>query len=161
MIGKLPVLGFAIVTALSGTALANENCDPPRPTAAPVGYGGYRTAPPVTRVDYGRAQLDLRYADQNRDGRVTLNEAMDSGRQTFRRTDRDNNWVLTRYEMGRGDVRRDDRNNDGRVTVNEYQRAVRARFASLDTNRDGVLGRRELGFAQAGPNRSAGWWTHR
>jgi hypothetical protein len=116
----------------------------------------------VTVIDYsGRAQVDLRYADLNRDGWVTMAEAIDSGRHVFRQSDRDNDRVLTRYELGRPGVRRDDRNNDGRVTMNEYQRAVRARFASLDTNRDGVLARYELGLEPRRGTRSAGWWSQR
>jgi EF hand len=193
MIGKLSLLGFTLVTALSGTALAHENCDPGRghagpashnpggytpagygpagygPAAySPAGYGpagygpanrgGYRPAPPVEYS--GRVQVDLRYSDLNRDGWVTMDEALDSGRQVFRQNDRNNDRVLTRYELGR-DVRRDDRNNDGRVTLQEYQRDVHARFASLDTNRDGVLARYELGLEPPRPTRSAGWWSHR
>src|SRR5438132_787894 len=112
MIGKLPVLGFTLVTALSGTALAHENCDPGRGPAGPASYtpagyspagygpagrgpsgrGGYRPAPaPVRPVEYsGRAQVDLRYSDLNRDGWVTMQEAMDSGRHVFRQNDRNN-----------------------------------------------------------------------
>ena len=173
MIGKLPVLGFALVTALSSQALARE----PHPSQRGPGaygndygnrgnYGG--------RGDYGRdgrggwraehsaqAEVDLRYADLNRDGWVTMQEALDSGRQVFHRNDRNNDRVLTRHELGRPGVRNEDRNDDGRVTMHEHQRNLRAQFARLDTNRDGFLARYELGLERPRPNRSVGWWNYR
>src|SRR5262245_53888073 len=101
MIGKLPVLGFSLVTAVSSQALAHE----PHGSWQQHRHDGY--APAV-------AQVDLRYSDLNRDGVVTMQEALESGRQVFRRQDRDNNWVLTRHEAGGPGFRSDDRNNDGR-----------------------------------------------
>jgi hypothetical protein len=173
MIGKLPLLGFSLATAVSSTALAHENCDrshdhaSPTSYGSPAGYGGpghgaYGRPPaPPAYVESQRTEVDLRYADLNRDGWVTMQEALDSGRQMFRRNDRDNDRVLTRYELGRPSLRHDDRNNDGRVSMYEYQGAVRARFASLDTNRDGVLARYELGLEPRRATRSAGWWQYR
>lgn len=172
MIGKLSVLGFSLVTALSGSALAHEPYETSRGPShrhagpGPAGYGrpgpaGYG-APGYSNVDYSsRVQVDLRYADLNRDGWVTMQEALDSGRQVFRRTDRNNDRVLSRWEMGGPQARRGDRNQDGRVTMHEYQRNVRARFASLDTNRDGYLARHELGLEPQRGSRSAGWWRGR
>src|SRR5690606_18257842 len=93
-----------------------------------------------------RASLDLRYADLDRNSWVSMEEALDSGRQVFRRNDRNNDRVLTRYEVGWRGVRHDDGNNDGRVSMREHQRSVRTQFASLDTNRDGYLARYELGL---------------
>jgi len=144
MIGKLPVLGFALVTAVSSQALAHES------------HGSWqhrqgRHAPAV-------AEVDLRYADHDRDGRVTMQEALSSGRQVFRRQDRDNNQVITRREAAGAGFNRDDRNNDGRVSMREYQRSVRAEFARRDTNRDGILARYELGQGRPGASRAAGWW---
>jgi EF hand domain-containing protein len=179
MIGKLSVLGFSLVTALSGSALAHDPHDTSHGHghAGPGGYGpaghgrqgpasygggGYRPAGPEPHVGYSsRIEVDLRYADLNRDGWVTMQEALDSGRQVFRRNDRNNDLVLSRWETGDGRVRRGDRNNDGRVTMHEYQRNVRARFASLDTNRDGFLARYELGLEPQRGSRSAGWWRGR
>jgi hypothetical protein len=178
MIGKLSVLGFSLVTALSGSALAHEPHDTSRgpsrghsgpgghhgrPGPANYGGGGYGpAAPAVNHVDYSsRIEVDLRYADLNRDGWVTMEEALDSGRQVFRRNDRNNDRVLSRWETGGTRVGRGDRNQDGRVTVHEYQRNVRARFASLDTNRDGFLARYELGLEPQRGSRSAGWWHSR
>ena len=159
MIGKLPVLGFAIVTAISGTALAHDQHGQHGSHRHQGGYhpgGGYQGG----QRSYGRGleEVDLRYADLNRDGLVTMNEALDSGRQLFRRQDRDNNRVLSRREVGRGGFDRGDRNDDGRVSMREYQRAVRAQFARLDTNRDGYLARHELGYGRRWGSRSAGWW---
>jgi Ca2+-binding EF-hand superfamily protein len=143
MIGKLPVLGFSLVTAISSQALAHESHDSRQ--HRPSSY-----APATT-------QVDLRGADLNRDGRVTMQEALDSGRQVFRRHDRDNNHMLTRREVSGPSFRQDDRNNDGRVSMREYQRTVRAQFASLDSNRDGYLARYELGYRRPGMSRPAGW----
>jgi hypothetical protein len=195
MIGKLPVLGFSLVTALSGSALARD-CDNDHTPAgygygAPAGYGygvpagygygtpagyghggghghdngyghgGYRApvpAPP-THVDWSaRAAADLRYSDLNRDGIVSLQEALDHGRYEFQRNDRDRNRVLTRHEVERPDLYRSDWNRDGRVTIREYQDAVRTQFARFDRNRDGFLARYELGGEPERPQRSAGWW---
>jgi hypothetical protein len=175
---KLPVLGFALVTALSGTALAHE---PHHSNGAPTGYhpaahghgnangygngygrgnGGYgRGGPAVSRGGYAQTPaVDLRYADLNRDGLVSLNEALDSGRQVFHRYDRDNNRVLTGREVARPEIAQDDRDRDGRLSMREHQRAVRAQFASIDRNRDGYLARYELGGEGPRGRRSAGWW---
>jgi hypothetical protein len=174
MIGKLSVLGFTLVTALSGSALAHEPYDTSRGPShghpgpgghgrpGPANYGGgYRPAPPAV-THASRVEVDLRYADLNRDGWVTMQEALDSSRQVFRRNDRNNDRVLSRWEAGGTRVvRHGDRNQDGRVTMNEYQRNVRARFASLDTNRDGFLARHELGLEPQRGSRSAGWWRNR
>jgi hypothetical protein len=148
MIGKIPVLGFALVTAMSGTALAHE---PHASHDRQGGYGSYRggyAAP---------AAVDLRRADLNRNGFVTMQEALASGRRLFRRQDRDDNWALTRRELRRPWLRHGDRNDDGRVSMREYQRAVRQQFARLDANRDGYLSRRELGGGRPRATRSASW----
>lgn len=176
MIGKLPVLGFAFVTALSSMAMARE---PHYSQRAPGGYdnhggnyggrGGYDGYDGRDRGGRGgwraeqsaQTDVDLRYADLNRDGWVTMQEALDSGRHVFHRSDRNNDRVLTRHEVGRPGLRQEDRNNDGRVTMHEHQRNVRAQFARLDGNRDGFLARYELGLERPRPNRSVGWWNHR
>jgi hypothetical protein len=152
MIGKLSVLGFSLVTAMASTALAHDQHGSGRDHH---GRGDHRAE---HRGDYraAAAEVDLRHADLNRDGYVTMNEALDSGRQVFRRQDRNNDWTLTRHEVGRPALRHD-RNNDGRVSMREYQRRVRAQFARMDTNRDGYLGRRELGDGPPRGARSAGW----
>ena len=152
MIGKLSVLGFSLVTAIASPALAHDHHDSGRDRHGRADHrgdyrGDYRAAP---------AEVDLRHADLNRDGYVTMQEALDSGRQVFRRQDRNNDWTLTRHELGRPALRNDDRNNDGRVSMREYQGRVRAQFARLDINRDGYLGRRELGYGPRG-TRPAGW----
>jgi len=164
MMFKLPVLGFALVTALTGTALAHE---PHHTYGGPAGYhpaghhpqqnhagpGAYGRG---ERGGYAQASVDLRYADLNRDGWVSLQEALDSGRQVFHRNDRNNDRQLSRREVGR--VSGDDRNHDGRLSMREHQRAIRAEFASYDRNRDGYLARHELGWSGPRGQRSAGWW---
>ena len=175
MIAKLPTVGFALVTAVSGTALAREPCHSPQ---APVGYGydyGYGTpagygapgyGPPPqhagAHVDFpGGSAIDLRFADLNRDGWVSMQEALDQGRVEFRRSDRDRNRVLTRHEVRRPGFHRRDRNDDGVVTLFEYEDAVRGRFLRLDMDRDGFLARYELGLEPPPAQRSAGWWPFR
>lgn len=148
MIGKLSALGFSLVTAIATPALAHDQHDSRGDRHGRGDHrGDYRAASP---------EVDLRHADLNRDGYVTMNEALDSGRQVFRRQDRNNDWTLTRHEVGRPALRHD-RNNDGRVSMREYQRRVRAQFARMDVNRDGYLGRRELGYGPPRGARSAGW----
>ena len=149
MIGKLSVLGFSLATAIASPALAHDEHDSWRDRQSSRGdhRGDYRAAP---------AEIDLRYADRNRDGYVTMQEALDSGRQVFRRQDRNNDWTLTRHEVGGPVLRHDDRNNDGRVSMREYQHRLRTQFARLDVNRDGYLAPRELGYGPRG-TRPAGW----
>lgn len=163
MIAKLPVLGFALVTAFGSSALAHEGCPdaqhtPPNPAGA---YGGGRPTYHTEARTNWRAD-ELAYSDLNRDGWVTLDEALDHGRREFRREDRDRNRVLTRHELGRGELRRADRNRDGVVTHYEHESALRADFARHDRNRDGVLARYEVAYdgapAPAPAPRRVGWW---
>lgn len=169
MIAKLSALGFTVVTALGGTAAAHENCNDashapasynapgnhapgyhsagdytPYPAYPDAAYPAYPAAPRVDQVEYSGVADDLRQSDFNRDGWVTLAEALDSGRRDFYRSDRDHNRVLTRRELSRRELSREDRNRDGRVTYFEHEGAVRASFARLDANRDGFLGRYEV-----------------
>jgi hypothetical protein len=154
MIGKLSVLGFSLVSAIASPALAHDEHDSWRGRGDHRGdyrghyRGDYRGAPTA---------VDLRYADRNRNGVVSMQEALDSGRQVFRHQDRNNDRALSHREVGGRGLGHDDRNNDGRVSMREYQRAVRAQFASLDVNRDGYLSRRELGFAGPQTTRPARW----
>jgi hypothetical protein len=176
MIAKLPVLGFALVTAVSGTALAHEGCGTPahaswgNHTHAQPAYnaeqrGPARGGPAYNAPAYGNRNrgytAELRRSDIDRDGRVSIGEALDYGRVDFQRTDRDNNRVLTGYEYRqRGEFASEDLNRDGRVTYREHQRGVRSEFARLDRNGDGYLMAYEIdgrGGPQRGWNRSAGW----
>ena len=111
MIWKLPVLGFALATVVSGTALAQAPCDTRQgpasynpasygPGYTPVGYGnggrgnggynngGYNNGGYNNhgnpgyggrgQVDYSMStSVDLRYSDLNRDGWVTIDEALE------------------------------------------------------------------------------------
>jgi hypothetical protein len=161
MITKLAVLGFSLVTALSGTALAHDGYrGAPAPTRydTPARYEApvrYYAAPYAARSAFDAN--DLRRADLNRDGRVTLPEAMVAGRAEFQRTDRDHNGFLTRSELSFESLQRDDRNRDGRVSYAEYQNGVRQVFAQSDFNRDGRVGRGERPSAAPWAARSPGW----
>ena len=97
---------------------------------------------------------DLRRSDLNRDGVVTLAEALQEGRYEFRSSDRDRNRVLTRREVSWGEFAQDDRDRNGVVSYGEHQDSIRRAFHRFDSNRDGVLARYELGQPGA---RGAGW----
>jgi hypothetical protein len=167
MTTKLAVLGFSLITALSGTALAHDGYhgapaptryDAPARHEAPARYGApvrSYTAPYAARSAFDAG--DLRRSDLNRDGRVTLPEAMIAGRSEFQQTDRDHNGVLTARELSFASLRQDDRNRDGRVSYAEYESGVRQVFARSDFNHDGRLGRGEFQSATPWAARSPGW----
>jgi len=175
MFAKISVLGFGLVTALAGQAAAHEHGDSPpaayrapaasAPVYTPMGNpDGYRhNYPPAAddRTGYhadGRAAgelNELRRSDLNRDGWVTLAEAMQYGRRDFRRNDRDQNRMLTRREVAWSDLARDDRDRNGGISYGEHQDAIRRSFYQFDTNRDGLLASYELRQSR-GP-RSATW----
>jgi hypothetical protein len=165
MITKLPVLGFSLMTALSAPALAQAHEECGGKPHAPASYGGPRESGPREsgQRDKGRRSaprdIVLTHSDINRDGWVTLDEALSHGRSAFRRSDRDNNQVLSRREMDRSEISRHDRDRDGRMSFREHQWAVGEHFARLDQNRDGYLTRYELDERSGSPPvRSAGWW---
>jgi hypothetical protein len=165
MITKLPVLGFTLITALSAPALAQAHEECGGKAHAPASHGGPRGAGPAQwgQRDSGRRSaprdIVLTNSDINRDGWVTLDEALSHGRSAFRRSDRDNNQVLSRREMERSEISSHDRDRDGRMSFREHQWAVREHFSRLDRNRDGYLARYELdGRSGSPPVRSAGWW---
>ncbi|HEU4581447.1 MAG TPA: hypothetical protein VFS67_24485 [Polyangiaceae bacterium] len=174
MIAKIPsLLSAALVTAMAGQAAAHDDdgCQDgaraPAPAPAvytPVGYPaaahdhsppGYRGREYGARAYRGGGDVeDLRRSDLNRDGVVTLAEALQEGRHEFVNSDRDRNRVLTRREVSWGNFAHDDRDRNGIVSYGEHQESIRRAFYRFDTNRDGVLARYELG--PAGP-RGAGW----
>jgi hypothetical protein len=170
MIAKLSVLGFSLATAFSGQALAHDDCTDgskaPATYRAPAGYRApqapqrHEARYDGARHDGGRRNdprgdiVDLRQSDLNRDGWVTMDEALQHGRQDFRRTDRDRNRVLTSYELPRRELAQEDQDRNGRISYREHQAAVRWDFARYDANHDGVLARYELTAPYA---RSATW----
>jgi len=159
MTAKLGVLGFSLVMAVSAPALAHEQhgstwrspSHVPQRKASPAPTGARTSWAPERSRD-----ISLQHSDDNRDGWVTLDEALDRGRFDFRRSDRDRNRVLTRREVDHGELARHDRNRDGRMSLWEHQSAVRAHFARLDRNRDGYLARYELD-PRVAPIRRTGW----
>lgn len=171
MIPKLPILGAALVTALAGQASAHEGCPdgvkhsgPPsaRPAPAvasvPVGYrgDGYRGPAGYRGPDYFDDLRELRQSDLNRDGLVTLTEALRHAQREFRQEDRDRNQVLTWREVSQRDLAQEDRNRNGRISRQEREDAIRRSFVRFDRNRDGVLTRHELSPRDG--SRAAGWW---
>jgi hypothetical protein len=148
MIAKFIPVSVALVTAIAGSAAAHDS--------TPVGYPGARHPaeyPPARPPISADARNELRHSDLNRDGWVTLAEALQQGRRDFRYSDRDQNRALTRREVSWGDVAREDRDRNGWISYGEYQDAIRRSFFRLDTNRDGVLASYEL---RRGP-RPDGW----
>lgn len=86
--------------------------------------------------------------DTNKDGKVSLDEAVNGAKERFAKKDQDKNGALTANEIqGRGQRRFEmaDANKDGRVTLAELETQVRAWFQKHDTNKDGVLTRDEFG----------------
>ena len=172
MIAKIPsLLSAAVVTAMAGQAAAHDGdgCrdgdrapttySSPAPTVyTPVGYPagahgypsagppGYPSAgPPGAREYRGGAELqDLRRSDLNRDGVVTLAEALQEGRYEFRSSDHDRNRMLTRREVSWNEFAQDDHDRNGVVSYGEHQDSIRRAFYRFDTNRDGMLARYEL-----------------
>lgn len=176
MIPKLPFLGVALVTALAGQASAHDGCpdgaakhsghaSSPAPAAyvTPVGYhgdgyrgDGHRGGAEGQRGERYREDVrDLRQADFNRDGWVTLTEALRQARREFRQEDRDQNRVLTRREVSQRDLAQDDFDRNGRISYGEREDAIRRSFSRFDRNRDGLLARYELS-ADPG-SRPAAW----
>jgi hypothetical protein len=170
MIAKFFPVSVALVTAIAGSAGAHETGYDNRAGDHAGRYGagqgaaypspaqpGYRADAPSYRADARRVdeRNELRHSDLNRDGWVTLAEALQQGRRGFRYSDRDQNHALSPREVSWGDVAREDRDRDGSISYGEYQDAIRRSFARFDTNRDGVLARYELRQPMAAP--SAGW----
>lgn len=166
MIPKLPLLGVALMTALAGQASAHDGAGRhsghATPPAAPVGYhdggnhgDGYRAGAFQRGERHWDDVRDLRQADFNRDGWVTLTEALRQARREFRHEDRDQNRVLTRREVSQRDLAQGDYDRNGRISFGEREDAIRRSFSRFDRNRDGLLARYEL---SPGPgSRSAAW----
>lgn len=166
MIPKLPMLGVALMTALAGQASAHDGAGKhsghSSPPAAPVGYhdggnhgAGYRAGAGQRGERYRDDVRDLRQADLNRDGWVTLTEALRQARRDFRHDDRDQNRALTRREVSQRDLAQDDHDRNGRISFSEREDAIRRSFSRFDRNRDGLLARYELS-SDAG-SRPAAW----
>ena len=158
MLTQLAALGIGLVTAVATPAAAHAECAPTQPTAYPTSYRGPAPAyPPVTRHAPPRASAptrieaaypaSLRFADFDRDGGVTVNEARSFARSQFTRADLDRNGVLRGRELrsDSGELAYGARGRDGVVTFAEYDRSVMGRFQSLDIDHNGYLSRHELG----------------
>jgi hypothetical protein len=126
------VVGIASLMALSGVALAEGD--------AKCNDGGH-----------GRgAMFD---ADANKDGKITLAEAVAAGTRHFDGKDANKDGVISGDEVkGRGErlFKRADANNDGKVTRAEGEALVRAVFTRKDANKDGVLTQDEMAHGPRG-----------
>jgi hypothetical protein len=116
--------GFVGLSALSAVAFAEANgqCE----------HGG---------KGEGRG-FGMMHADANKDGKVTIDEALTAGKARFAAKDANKDGVLTKDELGgRGEwlFERADANKDGKLTAAESEAFVRAGFTRFDANKDGVL----------------------
>ncbi|HEU4582997.1 MAG TPA: hypothetical protein VFS67_32280 [Polyangiaceae bacterium] len=167
MFNPIAALGVGLITAVAAVpAAAHDGCDPARPSSYP---GSYPPAPtyapppyaPATPVVMGSAQVELRQADYNLDGGVTLREAQSFGWAQFSRADTNRDGVLTRWELrGLNDPFARGSRADGVVTFAEYDGNLQRQFYRLDDNRDGFLTRRELGVAAPAPATGVTWSWH-
>ncbi len=128
------LLGFAGLTALSAVAFAHdgEKC----------GHEGK-----------GRAGGMMQKADANKDGKVTLAEAVAAGQARFDHKDANKDGAITKDEAkGRGErlFERADANKDDKVTRAESEALVREGFTRFDKNKDGVLSQDELPAGRRG-----------
>ena len=159
MLTNLAALGIGLITAVAtpATAFAHADCAPTQPSAHTSHRAPAPAYPPVTAHAPPRASAptrieaaypaSLRFADFNRDGGVTVNEARSYARSQFNRADLDRNGVLRGRELRSesGELVYGARGRDGVVTFAEYDRSVMGRFQSLDIDRNGYLSRNELG----------------
>jgi len=107
-------------------------------------------------------RVELRHADYNGDGFVSLAEAHGYARTEFARDDWDRNGILDWREQHAADtLAREGRGRDSVVTLADYDNSMRREFYSLDRNRDGYLSRYELGAnVPAAPGVSFSWHWH-
>ena len=114
MFNPIAALGVGLITALAAVpAAAHDGRGPAHPSSYPGSYpssypGSYPPpaptyAPPpyapATPVVLGDAQLELRQADYDFDGGVTLREAHSFGWAQFSHEDTNRDGVLTRWEL--------------------------------------------------------------
>ena len=179
MFNPIAALGVGLITAVAAVpAAAHDGRGPAYPGAYPGSYpgsypssypGSYPPAPPTyapppyapTTPAVGDAQVELRQADYNFDGGVTLREAQSFGWAQFSREDTNRDGVLTRWELrGLNDTFARGARADGVVTFAEYDSNLQRHFYRLDYNRDGFLSRRELGVAPRAPSTGVTWSWH-
>ena len=161
MLTNLAALGIGLITAVATPAAAHAatlaDCAPTQPSAhtshrvpAP-GYPAVATHAPPRASAPARVEAvypaSLRFADFDRDGGVTINEARSYARSQFSRADLDRNGVLRGRELRStsGELAYGARGRDGVVSFAEYDRSVMGRFQALDIDRNGFLSRNELG----------------
>jgi len=125
IIGLFAVSG---VLALSAVAVAGES-------GACEGHGGPRGG------GFGMR------ADANKDGKVTLAEALAAGKERFTKKDANKDGAISKDEVkGRGAWLFDkaDANKDGKVTQAESETLVKEGFTRFDANKDGTLTQDEM-----------------
>jgi Ca2+-binding EF-hand superfamily protein len=123
--------GFAGLTALSAIAFADEAKTHEREHGAHHGHKGGM----------------MSRADANKDGKVTLAEALAAGMAHFDKKDANRDGAITKDEVkGRGErmLERADANKDGKVTRAEGEALVREGFTRFDKNKDGVISKDDL-----------------
>ena len=125
------LLGFAGLTALSAIAFADEART----------HGGEHGA----RGEHKGGMMI--HADANKDGKVTLAEALAAGKERFDKKDANKDGAITKDEVkdrGKRMLERADANKDGKVTRAEGETLVREIFTRFDKNKDGAITKDEL-----------------
>ncbi|MGC4087214.1 MAG: hypothetical protein QM756_04780 [Polyangiaceae bacterium] len=124
------LLGFVGLTVVSAAAFAGE-----------PGAQGAKHGP------RGEHKGGMMRADANKDGKVTLAEALAAGNERFAKKDANKDGAITKDEVkGRAArlLERADANKDGKVTRAEGEALVRDGFTRFDKNKDGAITKDEL-----------------
>jgi hypothetical protein len=119
------IVGFSVATLVSGFALAHGG----------GGHGGKR------------------HMDTNKDGKITLDEALAGAKTRFAKVDANKDGSITKDEA-KGPfahkLEKKDTNKDGKLTLAEMEAGVRTWFQTADKNKDSVLTGDEMRMGHGG-----------
>jgi hypothetical protein len=88
--------------------------------------------------------------DQNKDGKLTLDEAIAGAKARFAKADANNDGAISKDESKGPRMLKKDTNSDGKITLAEMEAGVRTWFQNSDKNKDSVLSGDELGHRGRG-----------
>ncbi len=124
------------------------------------GFGGRNHGCGMSHWRGGHGEGWIKRADVDKDGVISLDEALAMRGGRFERFDTDKSGEVSAKEIEtavnerveditRRIVHRFDQNRDGKVTRDEYDRFAKERFSWMDLNDDGKIEKDELpGFKQ-------------